>query len=119
MLSFHANELGSAFALGPEQFFLLTLRAAGSRPLSKIAFSDVFDTDRNNLVDAYEVLIAMAVLSRMGLEETVGFAFNLFDYNQSHTLSADECTMLLHTFVGDECEPVWTVPEPETSPYDV
>lgn len=26
---------------------------------------------------------------------------------------------LLHTFVGDECEPVWTVPEPETSPYDV
>jgi len=104
MLSFHANELGSAFALGPEQFFLLTLRAAGSRALSKTAFSDVFDTDRNNLVDAYEALIAMAVLSRMGLEETVGFAFNLFDYNQSHTLSADECTMLLHTFVGACCK---------------
>ena len=50
MLSFHANELGSAFALGPEQFFLMTLRAAGSRPLAKVAFAEVFDTDRNNLV---------------------------------------------------------------------
>ena len=50
MLSFHANELGAAFALGPEQFFLMTLRAAGSRPLAKVAFAEVFDTDRNNLV---------------------------------------------------------------------
>ena len=46
------------------------------------------------------MLIGVAVLSRMGLEETVGFAFDLFDYNGSHALTTDECTMLLRTLVG-------------------
>ena len=58
----HKHDLGNAFALGPRQFkMLLQIDERESAAL----FKDVFDTDRNNLVDAFEVLSCLAILSRV------------------------------------------------------
>ena len=100
MLQIHANDLGDAFAIDASQFHILTMGATGSRNASTAAFDDVFDTSSTHLVDAYEVLIGLAMLSRMELADKLNFAFGLFDYNGSAMLSIDEVTVLMRTFVG-------------------
>ena len=62
MLQIHANDLGDAFAIDASQFHILTMGATGSRNASTAAFDDVFDTSSTHLVDAYEVLIGLAML---------------------------------------------------------
>lgn len=58
----HKHDLGNSFALGPKQFrMLLQIEEKESAAL----FKEVFDTDRNNLVDAFEVLSCLAILSRV------------------------------------------------------
>ena len=64
----HRHDLGSSFALGPKQFaMLLQIDEKDSQGI----FREVFDTDRNNLVDAFEAIACLAMLSKMAIKEKV------------------------------------------------
>eukprot|EP00743_Colponemidia_sp_Colp-15_P000580 GILK01000650.1.p1 GENE.GILK01000650.1~~GILK01000650.1.p1 ORF type:complete len:348 (-),score=74.69 GILK01000650.1:82-1086(-) len=56
---------------------------------------DLFDTDHNGLVDAFEVFCGSAVFSRGELQEKAKFVFNLFDFNNNQRISLVELIMLL------------------------
>ena len=56
----HFHDLGGKFALGPRQVaMLLGIDEEQAHPI----FGDIFDTDKNQLVDAFEIIGAMAMLS--------------------------------------------------------
>ncbi|CAM9229107.1 unnamed protein product, partial [Heterosigma akashiwo] len=56
----HHHDLAGTFALGPRQFcILLGLNEEKGVPL----FRKIFDTDKNNLVDAFEAMGAITVLA--------------------------------------------------------
>lgn len=95
ILDRHRQDLGGAFALGPRQFnLLLDLDAT-----SKTIFSSIFDTDRNSLVDAFEAIGCMILLSRIRIQEKIDFIYNLYDFNGSGDITIDEMTILLRTLV--------------------
>jgi len=96
ILSRHRQDLGGSFALGPRQFaLLLNLNEKDSGAI----FKDVFDTDRNNLVDAFEILGCAVLLSRVKINDKIDFIYNLYDFNGSGDITIDEMTILLRTLV--------------------
>ena len=96
VLDRHRQDLGGSFALGPRQFALLL--KLGEKE-SGMIFKDVFDTDRNNLVDAFEILGCIGLLSRLKISDKVDFIYNLYDFNGSGDITIDEMTILLRTLV--------------------
>ncbi|GMI23803.1 hypothetical protein TeGR_g13527 [Tetraparma gracilis] len=96
MLERHRHDLGGAFALGPKQFALLL--NLPEKDASKI-FREIFDTDRNSLVDAYEAIGSLAMLSKMTIQEKVDMIYSLYDFNGSGDITMDEMTILLKTLV--------------------
>ena len=62
-------------------------------------FREVFDTDRNNLVDAFEIIGCLAMLSKMSIKEKVNFIYSLYDFNGSGDITMDEMTILMRTLV--------------------
>ncbi|GMH77728.1 hypothetical protein TrST_g7574 [Triparma strigata] len=92
----HRHDLGSSFALGPKQFaMLLQIDEKDSQGI----FREVFDTDRNNLVDAFEAIACLAMLSKMAIKEKVDFIYSLYDFNGSGDITMDEMTILMRTLV--------------------
>ena len=66
----HQHDLGGAFALTRDKFaMLIGISIDEADPL----FYDIFDTDKNNLVDAFEMMICFAMLSQMTLQEKVDY----------------------------------------------
>ena len=59
----------------------------------------VFDTDRNSLVDSFEVISCLAMLSMMTIKEKVDFIYSLYDFNGSGDITMDEMTILMRTLV--------------------
>jgi Ca2+-binding EF-hand superfamily protein len=87
---------------------LLGMTLNSSRPV----FIEVFDTDGNGLVDAYETLGAICLCSGMTTSEKVRFIFQLFDFDRSGTIVEDEMTILLRSVIhsaqkmdGSQAEP--------------
>jgi len=60
-------------------------------------FFDIFDTDRNQKVDAFEVLSAMVVLSNGGLEEKIDILLPVFDFSGMGQMNFDETNIFLHS----------------------
>jgi hypothetical protein len=61
------------------------------------ALFHVFDTDRNQKVDAFELLAASVLLARGTLEEKVEAMFPIFDLSGSGVLNFDEVNILLQS----------------------
>ena len=87
---------------------LLGMAPNATRPV----FIEVFDTDGNGLVDAYETLGAICLCSGMTTREKVRFIFQLFDFDRSGTIVEDEMTILLRSVIhsaqkmdGSQAEP--------------
>ena len=62
----HFHDLGGRFALAPRQFAALLDTSENE---ARGIFHNTFDTDRNGLVDALEVLASMAMLSCMAIKD--------------------------------------------------
>eukprot|EP00931_Biecheleriopsis_adriatica_P011092 TRINITY_DN112169_c0_g1_i1.p1 TRINITY_DN112169_c0_g1~~TRINITY_DN112169_c0_g1_i1.p1 ORF type:complete len:248 (+),score=33.35 TRINITY_DN112169_c0_g1_i1:38-745(+) len=61
----------------------------------------ILDTDGAGVVDAREIMAAMAVLSRGHLKDRMSLLFDIFDLNKEGTISYGDCTvMLARTLVG-------------------
>ena len=90
----HVHDLGGRLALGPKHFVvLLKLDEEEALPI----FHEVFDTDKNGLVDAFEVMSAVIVLSSMPIKRKVDTLHGLFDFNLSGELTIDELTIFFRT----------------------
>jgi Ca2+-binding EF-hand superfamily protein len=74
---------------------LLGLSPNATRPV----FAEVFDTDGNGMVDAYETLGAICLCSGMTTVDKVRFIFQLFDFDGSGTIVEDECTILMRSVI--------------------
>ena len=83
----HFHDLGGKFALGPRQVaMLLGVDEEVAHPI----FGDIFDTDKNQLVDAFEIIGAMAMLSKLTIREKVDMIHQLYDFNGSGDITIDE-----------------------------
>ena len=49
---------------------------------STIAAFEMFDTDKNGLIDAIEIFSGIIVFSDSGAEEKIRFLFDLYDFNE-------------------------------------
>lgn len=90
----HFHDLGGRFALAPRQF---TTLLDTSEKEGKDIFYDTFDTDRNGLVDALEILASIAMLSCMPIKDKIDFVYSLYDFNSSGDITIDEMTIMLRT----------------------
>jgi hypothetical protein len=57
----------------------------------------LFDTDKNGLVDALEVIAALTMLSSMTIKDKIDVIHNLYDFNGTGSITVDEMTILLRT----------------------
>jgi Ca2+-binding EF-hand superfamily protein len=70
-------------------------------PESSIKAFRVLDTDGNGLVDARELLGALAVVSRGHLTERLALVFDVYDFSREKAISFDECFLMIRrTLVG-------------------
>ena len=59
----------------------------------------LFDTDENDLIDAYEFMATLAVCSRMCRRDTLAFVSSMYDFNENAQFSVDEITIMMRTVV--------------------
>ena len=86
----HCHDLGGRFSLGRDQLSSLVRQSSDT-------LHTIFDTDRNQYVDASEVMAAFVMLSKLSIIEKLDFVYQLYDFNGSGELGLDELTMLLRT----------------------
>lgn len=75
------------------ELFTLVLGLARRRAFASGLFS-IFDTDRNQKVDAFEVLSVVALLSEGQLDRKIEIIFSVFDFAGTERLSFDEVNIL-------------------------
>mgnify|MGYP003334183303 CR=1 FL=1 len=80
---------------------------------AKGMFHNIFDTDRNGLVDALEVLASMAMLSCMPIKDKIDFVYSLYDFNSSGDITIDEMTIMLRTVASGTGKLDKTIKAPE------
>lgn len=69
-------------------------------PESSIKAFRVLDTDGNGLVDAREMLGALAVMSRGHLTERMTLLFDVFDLQREKEMTFDECFLMIRRTLG-------------------
>lgn len=66
-----------------------------SLPNARHIFNVIFDTDSNELVDKFEIMCGIILLSAVSSEEKVEFLYDLFDFNCKGFLVETEVVLLL------------------------
>lgn len=64
-------------------------------PNARYIFNDMFDTDANELVDKFEIMCGIILLSAVSSEQKVEFLYDLFDFNSKGFLVETEVVLLL------------------------
>lgn len=64
----------------------------------------MLDTDTNDLVDALEVLAALAMVSGMRDRDKLEFMMNAYDFDGSQELSIDELTLAMKSTLSGLCK---------------
>ena len=67
-------------------------------------FFQIFDTDKNGLIDALEFASTTAALSGMKLKEIVEFVLSIYDFDGSQMLSIDEVTLAFKSLSTGLCK---------------
>jgi Ca2+-binding EF-hand superfamily protein len=111
------NDAGLSFALDLEKLGLVLSTPGGIEPRNgpvnsgtgRVTGSSIedpllklfplFDTDHNNLIDAFEFMSTLAVCSRMDRRDTLTFICSLYDFNQNSMYTVDEITIMMRTVV--------------------
>eukprot|EP01035_Chromulina_nebulosa_P063035 gene63035-86221_t len=90
------NLLGESWGLSKEEVLELFQNASFLEHFPRLTSKevvgrlfDVFDTDRNGLVDAIELLVSIALASCMDTVDKLFFVFNAYDFNSSGSLCYD------------------------------
>ena len=88
------KESGLGFALTPIECGELLVEK-NYRELKKLF--NVFDTDEKGLVDAFELIVTLALCSSMRLNEKLTFIQTVYDFNENSMFSKDEITIIART----------------------
>ena len=88
------KESGLGFALTPIECGDLLLEK-NYRELKKLF--NIFDTDEKGLVDAFELIVTLALCSSMRLNEKLTFIQTVYDFNENSMFSKDEITIIART----------------------
>ncbi len=62
--------------------------------VARSLFTDIFDADRNGLVDKFEVMCVIGMTSKISSLEKVHYFFDLFNFNDKGYLNESELTLL-------------------------
>ena len=75
-------------------------------------FHDIFDTDSNDCVDAYELMVAFVLLCKEPLAFKLDYIFSLYDFNSNGGLTIDELAILIRTvtFAASKIDPMLNIP---------
>ena len=87
------KELPETFGIRKFEFEYLVgdqVEVHGARSL----FSDIFDSDKNGLVDKFEVMCVIGMTSKISSLEKVHYFFDLFNFNDKGYLNESELTLL-------------------------
>ena len=88
------KESGLGFALTPIECGELLLEK-NFRELKKMF--NIFDTDGKGLLDAFELIVTLALTSSMPLKEKLTFIQTVYDFNENSMFSKDEITIIART----------------------
>jgi hypothetical protein len=64
---------------------------------AKFIFHEIYDTDSNKLIDKFELMSGVILLSAMSSEDKVECLYDMFDFNTKGFLIDSEMVLLLHT----------------------
>lgn len=92
----HWREDGSPLALSSSSFRHVLGLSSEDMGMASLLYQ-MFDTDKNDKVDIFEVLSSIVLLSHGELEEKLDVIFSVFDFSQTGHLSFDEAQILLHS----------------------
>tara|TARA_A100001015_G_scaffold634_1_gene805 strand:- start:1670 stop:4528 length:2859 start_codon:yes stop_codon:yes gene_type:complete len=62
-------------------------------------FNGIFDKDRNQLVDKFEVLCVLVMLSTLTSNAKISFIFEMFNFNEKGYLTEAETSLMIRTLV--------------------
>ena len=66
-------------------------------PQARFVFSTIFDTDSNDLVDKFEMICGIILLSAMSSEDKIEYIYDLFDFNEKGYMVETEVILMLRT----------------------
>eukprot|EP01033_Poteriospumella_lacustris_P009062 gene9062-6512_t len=89
------KELSETFGLRRHEFEHLVNSDEIGLDSARSLFHEVFDTDRNGLVDKMEVMCIICMTTKVSTKEKVEFFFDLFNFNNKGYLNESEMTLLL------------------------
>jgi hypothetical protein len=89
------QELPETFALRKHEFEFLLGHEMVDFNTSRALFNDIFDLDKNSLVDKFEVMCIVCLTSKVDNIEKIHFFFDLFNFNNKGYLYESELTLLL------------------------
>lgn len=89
------RELADTFALRRNEFDFLIGKSMLSLKQLKILFEEVYDTNNNKVVDKYELMCSICLLSKLSNIDKIHFLFDLFNFNSKGYLLPPEISLLL------------------------
>ncbi|EJK75390.1 hypothetical protein THAOC_02887 [Thalassiosira oceanica] len=92
------NELQQIFRISLQEY--LSIRASDEATASLFRLLSAGGSESNKLVDSFELLATLCVLSGAQWMEKIEFMFNLFDFNEKGALNVHELTLALRTIVS-------------------
>lgn len=96
---FHRSQfiLAETFALRQAEFEFLLGRDLINFIISREIFQEMLDTDKNKLVDKFEIVLLITLLSALTNSAKVEFMFELCNFNGKGYLTRSELSLLLNT----------------------
>ncbi len=88
-------ELSDTFALKRKEFEFILGRDFVDFITMKKLFEDIFDTNGNKVVDKFEIMCVLCLLSKLTNVEKVHFLFDIFNFNSKGYLLPPEIGLLL------------------------
>jgi hypothetical protein len=106
------HELSETFALRRSEFEFLLNTKLISLSTCRYLFTEVLDTDRNELVDKFETMCMMCLCSALSNSQKVELLFDLFNLNDKGYLTESEISLLILSVVRvvEKIDAKWPVP---------
>lgn len=92
-------QLSDTFALRYHEFTFLLDHDSVSYSVARPMFDRIFDRDRNMLVDKFELLCVLTMLSTLTSNAKVSFLFEIFNFNEKGYLSEAETSLMIRTVI--------------------
>jgi hypothetical protein len=89
--------LSDTFALRLQEFIFMIGKRTLTLPQARYVFGTIFDTDSNQLVDKFEMICGIILLSAMSSEDKIEYIYDLFDFNNKGFLVETEMILMLRT----------------------